>query len=169
MAQPGDILVKSDGTLHWRGKVFHCILGRGGVIKYKHEGDGCTPEGSFPLRRVFYRPDRLEPPQCALPVMPIGRNDGWCDAPDSPLYNKLVALPFPESHENLWREDHLYDLVVTIGYNDDPVISGKGSAIFIHVCNPEGAPTKGCVALALKDLQEIVSGLESGSKITIEK
>jgi L,D-peptidoglycan transpeptidase YkuD (ErfK/YbiS/YcfS/YnhG family) len=37
----------------------------------------------------------------------------------------------------MWREDHLYDLVLVLGYNDDPVVPGKGSAIFLHLARPD--------------------------------
>ena len=86
--------------------------------------------------------------------------DGWCDDPlDVVNYNKYVTLPFQGSHEDLWLTDSAaYDLMLVIGYNDDPVIVGKGSAIFFHVTETFG-PTAGCVALSLGDMQEVLSQL----------
>ena len=65
-------------------------------------------------------------------------NDGWCDAPDDPNYNRLVSLPYPASAEHLWRDDNVYDLIAVLGYNDDPVVPGKGSAIFLHIARSVG-------------------------------
>jgi L,D-peptidoglycan transpeptidase YkuD (ErfK/YbiS/YcfS/YnhG family) len=79
-------------------------------------------------------------------------DDGWCDDPLHEDYNRPVRLPHPASAERLWREDHLYDLVVVLGYNDAPVVPGAGSAIFMHLASPEFSPTQGCVALAPGDL-----------------
>ena len=139
------------GRLRWPGGEVPCVLGRGGIRAEKREGDGATPVGRFPLRRVLWRADRLTPPETALPLHPIAEHDGWCDAPDDPNYNRLVKLPYAAGHEKMWRDDALYDLVVVLGYNDDPVTPGRGSAIFLHVAKPDYAPTHGCVALAKED------------------
>ena len=62
----------------------------------------------------------------------------------------------PRSFERLWREDALYDLIVPLGYNDDPIIPGKGSAIFLHVATADYASTEGCVALRKEDLLSVL-------------
>jgi len=140
------------GTVEAGGRRLGCALGRAGVRADKREGDGATPAGRFRLRRVLYRPDREAPPATLLPVSAIGAGDGWCDDPGDPAYNRPVVLPHPASHERLWRDDGLYDLVVVTGHNDDPVVPGAGSAVFVHVARPGYAPTEGCVALARDDL-----------------
>ena len=144
--------VRSDRTLLWRGRRLRCALGRSGIATAKREGDGATPAGELPLRRLLYRADRLPPPPGSLPREPIAVTDGWCDDAAHPDYNRQVSLPHPARHENLSREDHLYDLVGVLGWNDDPVVSGRGSAIFLHVARGNYPPTEGCVALALPDL-----------------
>ncbi len=118
----------------------------------KREGDGATPAGVMALRRVLYRADRLAPPETALPCAPIERSDGWCDAPADPAYNRPVRLPHASGAEALWRDDGLYDVLVVLGWNDDPVAPGRGSAVFLHAAAPGYAPTRGCVALARDDL-----------------
>ena len=110
-----------------------CAIGKGGIVSDKREGDGGSPSGRWPLRRLLYRPDRLARPHTGLPIREIAPNDGWCDAPGDPNYNRPVTLPYDASHERLWREDHLYDLVVVLGHNDDPPAPGRGSAIFLHI------------------------------------
>jgi len=152
-----DILVTDRAQVSWidqGGQLFQtrCALGRGGVAKKSGEGDGITPLGRFPLRRVFYRPDRLEKPATGLDVMALEEHHGWCDDPLDAAYNTLIMRPFAARHETLWRDDALYDIIIETGYNDAPVIPGKGSAIFIHIAKPDYAPTEGCVALKKADL-----------------
>lgn len=146
---------------------YYCAYGKGGVVSDKKEGDGATPVGAFPLRQVFYRPDRLPPPVTALPVFALRPDMGWCDEQTDPLYNWLITLPYPARHEKLWREDHLYDLILVVGYNDAPVILDKGSAIFIHIAKENYAPTEGCLAFSLVDLQSILTQLTPSSKVII--
>jgi L,D-peptidoglycan transpeptidase YkuD (ErfK/YbiS/YcfS/YnhG family) len=122
----------------------------------KREGDGASPAGRWPLRRVLYRPDRRAAPETALPVEALSEGDGWCDAPDDPAYNRPVRLPYPASAEALWRDDGVYDLIVVLGHNDDPVVAGAGSAIFLHLARANYAPTQGCVALSVEDLERLL-------------
>lgn len=147
-----EILARPSGVLSWRGRSVRCALGRGGVNADKREGDGATPIGVFPLRRVIYRADRLKKPATRLPVASMTKLDGWCDDPADPRYNQKVGLPCDARHEDLWREDGVYDVIVVLGHNDDPVETGRGSAIFLHVATADFAPTQGCVAIALADL-----------------
>ncbi|GAA0572292.1 L,D-transpeptidase family protein [Caenispirillum bisanense] len=147
---------------------YRCALGKGGIVADKREGDGGTPVGRFPLRQVFYRPDRLPaPPATALPVQAIAPADGWCDAPDDPAYNRPVTLPYPASAEAMWREDAVYDVVVVLGHNDDPPVPGLGSCIFLHVARPGYAPTEGCVALALPDLLAVLAECRPGDCLSV--
>lgn len=164
----------ADGTFTFEdgreSRTFRCALGRGGVrpAADKREGDGASPLGSWPLRRLLYRADRGGPPDTALPAQPIGPDDGWCDAPGDPAYNRPVRLPYPASAEHLWLEDHVYDLIVVLGHNDDPPVSGMGSAIFLHLARPDYAPTAGCVALARPDLEAVLARAAPGDLLRIQ-
>jgi L,D-peptidoglycan transpeptidase YkuD (ErfK/YbiS/YcfS/YnhG family) len=160
-------LTYTDGMLTWPGGSARAVCGKGGVRADKREGDHASPAGTFPLLKVFYRPDRLAAPQTALPLAPLQRNDGWVDDAADPNYNRAVALPYPASHEELWREDGLYDLIVVIGYNTDPVVAGRGSAIFLHVAREDFSGTEGCIAVAREVLIPLLGLLGPGSKITI--
>jgi L,D-peptidoglycan transpeptidase YkuD (ErfK/YbiS/YcfS/YnhG family) len=146
-----------DGRLALRGDVFQAVLGRGGIRSDKMEGDGATPAGLLPLRRVLYRADRGPPPACAVPLEPIAPNDGWCDDPAHADYNRQVRLPHEARHEELWRTDRLYDVVGVLGWNDAPVQRSRGSAIFLHVCTPDRRPTEGCIALGPEDLRRVLA------------
>lgn len=162
-----DIEVFPDGRVTCAGRTYPVSLGRAGMVLDKREGDGGTPVGRWPLRFVLYRADRLAPPPGPLPVRAIRPEDGWCDAPADPAYNRLIAKPFAASHEDLWRDDHLYDLVVVVGHNDDPPVPGLGSAIFIHLRRDDHGPTAGCVALARDDLLDLLGRLTADSRLVV--
>lgn len=154
------VLTAGDAGIYYlemNGELLRCAIGKGGVRADKQEGDGATPVGRFPLRRIFYRRDRLAPPPgCKAPIA-IRQAHGWSDDPGDPeRYNRLVTLPYEGSHERLMREDAVYDVVVELGYNDDPPVPGRGSAIFMHVARPDYSGTEGCVALALPDLLKVL-------------
>jgi len=159
-----------DSSLGWAvlgPKRWRCTVGAGGVREDKVEGDAATPAGEFPLRRIYFRNDRLVLPKVRLPARPIGRHDGWCDDPHSPAYNRLVRIPNDSSHEKMWREDGLYDLLVVVGYNDDPPEGEWGSAIFLHMAREDMSPTRGCVAFARADLLELVTLLGPKTRLRV--
>jgi L,D-peptidoglycan transpeptidase YkuD (ErfK/YbiS/YcfS/YnhG family) len=159
----------ADGMAAWDGGAARCAVGRAGTTAAadKREGDGATPTGRYPFRCVLYRADRGPEPETALPAATIRQDDGWCDDPADPAYNRPVRLPYPASAEDMWREDGLYDIVVVIGHNDDPPVPGMGSAIFVHCAAPDYATTAGCVALAKDDLRALVATLAPGDEIEI--
>ena len=161
-----DVLVSSDGRLEWSTHSVPCTLGRGGVLLDKKEGDGATPIGCFAFRRAFYRPDRLSIPVTALPLTTLTPSQGWCDDPNHPDYNREVTLPHPASCEALWRKDSVYNIIVVLGHNDDPVVPGAGSAIFLHLSR-DGGPTQGCVGLLLDDLLRLLSQVQIGDRLCV--
>ena len=154
-----EAVVTSDGKLTMGRSVFRVALGKRGVRADKTEGDGASPAGMLTLRRLLYRADRVKLFRCAVHREPIAPQDGWCDDPTHLDYNRQVRLPHPASHEELWRQDGLYDVVGVLGWNDAPVARRRGSAIFLHVARPDYGPTEGCVAMALADLRTV---LEAG-------
>ncbi len=158
---------RGHGALDWGAGARPCSIGRGGIAHKSSEGDGVTPIGIWPLRQVLYRPDRLAKPETALTTVAITRDDGWCDAPDDPNYNRLVRLPYEASHEKMWRQDRLYDIVAALGFNDAPVIAGRGSAVFLHIAREGYTATEGCIALALPDLLDVVRAATPASVVRI--
>ena len=152
-----DVLQLDKNHISWNGRVIPCIIGGSGFSKYKREGDGCTPIGRWKLLTVYYRADRLKIPKSAIPVIEITSDLGWSDDPTDPMYNKAIRLPSILSHEKLWRDDYLYDLLITTDHNTNPVVKGCGSAIFIHQMHENETPTAGCLALKLPDLEHLVS------------
>jgi L,D-peptidoglycan transpeptidase YkuD (ErfK/YbiS/YcfS/YnhG family) len=162
-----NLIVDGAGVALWGGRRMRCALGRAGIVVDKREGDGATPAGSFPMRRVLYRPDREALPETRLPCAALARDDGWCDAPGDPAYNRPVRLPYGASAEALWRADGRYDLLVVLGHNDDPVVPGRGSAIFVHIEAADGAPTEGCIALARADLLAVLAEADPASRVAV--
>jgi L,D-peptidoglycan transpeptidase YkuD (ErfK/YbiS/YcfS/YnhG family) len=163
-----EIRVSADGRLTWDTGRAVCALGRSGIRHDKREGDGATPVGSFTVKRVFYRPDRLAAPATGLPRQALDPAMGWCDDPGHADYNRLVRLPHAASCERMWRDDGVYDVVVELGHNDDPPRPGMGSAIFLHVAKPDYAATEGCVALALGDLLSLLAACHPGDRLTVD-
>lgn len=159
----------SQGKIYWASKTYPCALGRAGIASTKVEGDGVTPIGRFAFRELFYRPDRQPKPITLLNTRAIAPEMGWSDDPTDPgNYNRLIMLPYDYSHERLWRDDHVYDLIIPLGYNDDPAITGKGSAIFLHLARPGLRATEGCVAVELAVMLALLSDLTAASRLIIE-
>lgn len=158
---------RTQGLLRCGNLAFRCAIGRGGIVADKREGDGASPRGSYGVSRVLYRSDRIRRPRSGLPVRAIRRDDGWADEACDRNYNRPVRHPYRASAERLWREDGLYDLVVTTSHNVCPRVKGRGSAIFIHVARDGFAPTEGCVALRLADLEKLVAVMRPGMRIVI--
>ena len=146
---------------------FRCALGAGGIGRKTREGDGITPAGSHRLTGLWVRAGEKAPPRTKLPWRKISRIDGWCDDPGHRRYNRHVKLPIAGSSERLWRDDHIYDIVIETGWNCRPAIKGKGSAIFIHVARTGFTPTAGCVALHYTDLRRLLGMISSKTKVQI--
>lgn len=161
---PDDLVLTPKG-LRFRGQLYPCTIGKGGVTADKREGDGATPKGFHRIVGVLYRPDRVSRP---VPwAKAIGPNDLWSDAPEDPLYNTQVRAPYAPSHEKLRRADPLYDLVLLTDWNWPDAVPYKGSAIFIHQYRRPGYPTEGCVALSRSNLWSIASRLTRRSRLIV--
>ena len=168
LALAGDVnLEYRAGRLVWPRGAARAAVGRAGVGADKKEGDGATPAGTFPLVSAFYRADRMAPPPTGLELRALSPNDAWGDDPADPDYNRLVTLPHPAHAEKLWLDDGVYDLLVVIGYNLNPVVAGAGSAIFLHIARPDFSPTAGCIAIAREALVGLMPRLGPGSSIDI--
>lgn len=161
-------LVVKNGFLINQDQKYKCSIGYNGLSKNKTEGDGCTPVGTFKLNKIMYRPDKINNFKSNLETEIIEKRDGWCDDINSELYNQKIIFPYELSAENLYRDDDLYDLICIIDYNLNPIIKGKGSAIFLHVASSDYSPTHGCVAIKKDELIEIAIKLNRDSSIQID-
>jgi len=149
------------------GVSFFCLFGEKGITENKIEGDLKTPIGVFKIDKIFYRADKIKELESSIKMIPISKDDGWCDDKNKEEYNSFIKLPFSGRYENLWREGDEYDIIITLDYNTSPIIKGKGSAIFIHVAKEGMDYTEGCLALKKEDLIKLVKKLESESIVEI--
>jgi L,D-peptidoglycan transpeptidase YkuD (ErfK/YbiS/YcfS/YnhG family) len=161
---PGE---RARGILRGYGAAIPVALGRAGIVANKREGDGGTPRGRFRLLRLWWRRDRMPRPRTALPIREIRRDDAWCEDASHRRYNRPVRLAPGVPGDRLWRDDPLYDLVIELDHNTRPRISGRGSAVFIHLAREGFPPTAGCVALKGGDLRRLLSRLRKNSVIEI--
>ena len=161
------IIVKKSGYLQYKNLKFRCALGKAGIKKKEKEGDNVTPKGIFKITSMYYRPDKIKNIITAVKKIKIKKNIGWCDDPNSHFYNQQISLPKKFGHEKLYRNDSLYDLILVLNYNVNPIIKNKGSAIFIHIAKKNYKKTKGCIALKKKHLIELISKIKKNTKIKI--
>jgi L,D-peptidoglycan transpeptidase YkuD (ErfK/YbiS/YcfS/YnhG family) len=144
-----------------------CRIGRSGVSHAKREGDGATPAGTLKTVRGFWRADRRLPPRIGVPLRPIRPGDGWCEVPGDRAYNRLVKKPYAASHEDMMRDDHLYDVVLELDWNRCPRRQGRGSAIFFHLTRPNLGPTAGCIAVEKQRLDALLARISTRTRFVI--
>ncbi len=130
----------------------------------KHEGDGKSPAGIFPLPEVFgYTP---KPANIHMPYRELTDYDLDCAINDvnSKYYNRIVRLSQVQrdwnSFEFLRRSDRLYEWGVIVAHNTQPIIPSAGSCVFLHVWRGPGVPTAGSTAMAKENMQEVVAWLD---------
>ena len=161
------IIVKKSGYLKYKNFKFRCALGKGGIKQKGKEGDFITPKGKFKLIKIYYRSDRIKKINSTLKKIKIKKNMGWCDDVSSNYYNKQIKINKKISHEKLHRKDNVYDIIVVLNYNLNPIIKGKGSAIFLHVAKKNYNKTQGCIALKKNELLHLVSKIKKSTQIRI--
>ena len=162
-----NIIIKKKFLLYKDYKL-KCSLGKSGINTSKKEGDLTTPKGKYKLGLLYYRKDKITLPRCKIKKKVIKKNMGWCDDIKSKKYNKEISFPFKYSAEKLYRIDNIYDILIHVKYNSYPIIKGKGSAIFLHLCNKKYKPTRGCIALEKKDFLKIIPLINKKTKILIK-
>jgi L,D-peptidoglycan transpeptidase YkuD (ErfK/YbiS/YcfS/YnhG family) len=172
----GEIVVRRMAThsgahvarLHAGPLVIRAAIGKTGISHRKREGDGATPVGSFGLAPAFFRPDRLVRMMSAAGARPLKRSMGWCDDTNSGLYNRPIPAAAKQRHERLWREDHVYDVLIPTSHNQRPRVLGAGSAIFLHLARPGFVGTEGCVAISLADMRRLLPRLGRNTRLVVK-
>ena len=145
-----------------------CAIGKRGIGLKRKEGDLITPKGSYKIKYVLFRKDRIKNIKSKIKKIEIKKNMGWCDDPQSKEYNKIVKLPSVYSHEKLYKKENIYDIIIVLNYNMHPIIKNKGSAIFIHIAKKNYKKTAGCVAIEKKRLLKIIKELKKNTEVRIE-
>jgi L,D-peptidoglycan transpeptidase YkuD (ErfK/YbiS/YcfS/YnhG family) len=158
---------RTRGWLEYDGFMIPVALGRGGIKANKGEGDGATPRGAFVPRRLWWRSDRHRRPRTFLPVRAIRPDDAWCEDPGHRHYNQPVRLDRDQAGDRLSRDDHLYDFVIELDHNTRPRVSGRGSAVFLHLARENFSPTAGCVAMTRSAMLRLLARLGPATRIVI--
>jgi L,D-peptidoglycan transpeptidase YkuD (ErfK/YbiS/YcfS/YnhG family) len=161
------IIINKYGYLKYKDLKFKCALGKSGVGKKKIEGDNITPQGIYKIIKIYYRKDRIKKMSSKFKLIKIKKNMGWCDDPKSNRYNQLINLPSDFNHEKFYRKDSIYDLILVLNYNMNPIVKGKGSGIFIHISKKNYKKTAGCIGLKKSHLIQLVKNIERRTKIII--
>jgi len=161
------IIINKSSYLKYKNFRFRCALGKTGIGKKKIEGDNITPKGLYKIVKIYYRKDRIKKISSKFELIKITKNIGWCDDPNSEKYNQIINLPTKYSYEKLYRKDNIYDLILVLNYNMNPVVKNKGSAIFIHIAKKEYQPTQGCIALKKVNLVKLISKINKNITIKI--
>ena len=153
--------------LYFQKYKLRCSVGKRGISINKKEGDKKTPKGEFKLKYILYRKDRIFDLKTRLKKIVIKKRMGWCDDPNSNYYNKIINFPSKYSAEKLWKKENVYDIIIVIDYNLNPLIKNKGSAIFLHIAKRKYQPTNGCIAVSKKNIILMVYIINKKTKITI--
>jgi len=161
------IIINKSSYLKYKNFRFRCALGKAGIGKKKKEGDNITPKGLYKIVKIYYRKDRIKKISSKFELIKITKNIGWCDDPNSEKYNQIINLPTKYSYEKLYRKDNIYNLILVLNYNMNPVVKNKGSAIFVHIAKKEYQPTQGCIALKKNNLIKLISKINKNIKIKI--
>ena len=161
--------LEKDGDL-WREACpkMKAAIGRNGFAPpgEKREGDGRTPSGVFALSLAFGYDASAD---TRMPYRQALDDDLWVDDPAAPDYNRWVKkeTTAAQSYEYMRRPDDLYKYGLVIEYNTDPVMPGRGSAIFLHLRDDAGSPTAGCVAVSEADMLKILRWLDPTARPVI--
>lgn len=140
-------------------KSYKAVIGKNGIGKTK-EGDGKTPTGTFALGTAFGWGSAISNPN--YPFKKATSYDYWVDDATSKDYNQWINYSGDPNKrwKSFERMTHsLYKYGVVVRYNDDPIVPGKGSAIFLHIKNTNTKYTLGCIALNESDLITLLKWL----------
>ena len=160
------ILIKKK-FLYYNNYRIKCAIGKRGIKTKRKEGDFITPKGTFRIKLILYRKDRIKNFKSFVPKLSITKKMGWCDDSKSKKYNRLIKYPFAFSSEKLFRKDNVYDIILVLNYNMNPTKKYKGSAIFIHIAKKKYDATEGCVAIKKVNLLKLIKSLKKNTKIKI--
>ena len=160
------ILIKNKKLIYNNYRI-KCAIGKRGIRKKKKEGDFITPIGLHKINYILYRKDRIKKLDTILKKLPIKKNMGWCDDSKSKKYNKLIRTPFTYSYEKLFKKENIYDVILVLNYNMNPIKKNKGSAIFIHIAKKGYKSTKGCVAIKKNELIKLLKDIKKNTKVKI--
>ena len=118
--------------LTYQNNKVKCAIGKRGIGKKQKEGDEITPRGTFRIKNILYRKDKINNLRSIIKKTPIEKNMGWCDDPKSKDYNKLIKYPFNYTSEKLYKSDNIYDIILVLNFNMYPIKKIKG-VLFLFI------------------------------------
>jgi L,D-peptidoglycan transpeptidase YkuD (ErfK/YbiS/YcfS/YnhG family) len=136
---------------------FSAVIGKNGIasIGKKKEGDLKTPAGLHPIGEAF----GTQALALKMDYKYITADDKFIDDSNNKRYNTWVSgSTDAKSYESMLIEPYAYGAVIK--YNMNPILAGKGSAIFIHLWHSPNSPTAGCIALEKKHLLMMLHWLD---------
>lgn len=154
---------------HWivKQQPIYAGIGKNGFAlpNEKQEGDGKSPTGVFKLGKLFSYEKQVH---TLLENQQTTKDDKWIDDVNSPDYNRHInGNTDAKSYENLLLSNDVYKYCTVIEYNTNPVIKGKGSAIFFHLCLKEDCYTAGCIAIKEEYMKLMINWLDPKQNPTI--
>ena len=160
-------IILKNRFLYFLNYKLKCTVGKNGIFYKKKEGDNKTPRGKFKFEYILYRKDRIINLRTRLKTLEIKKDMGWCDDSNSKNYNQLIKIPFKYTYEKLWLKENIYDIILVLNYNINPIIKNKGSAIFLHIAKNKYQSTRGCIAISKNNIKLLVSKLNLKTKLII--
>jgi L,D-peptidoglycan transpeptidase YkuD (ErfK/YbiS/YcfS/YnhG family) len=134
----------------------------------KKEGDMKSPAGIFFLGPVFGYTSKSTTGWMHMSYVQATDTLICIDDPQSTLYNELINSDTVKkdwnSHEDMHRNDHDYEWGVFVQYNSQPVKSGKGSCIFLHIWDDAGQGTAGCTAIEEKNMMRLLHWIRADKR-----
>ncbi|BCN32982.1 L,D-transpeptidase family protein [Anaeromicropila herbilytica] len=131
-------------------------VGRKGISKSKKEGDDKTPLGLYNIQFAFGNKFIND---TSFPYKKVTNKSYWVDDSSSRFYNQWIeGTKYKDwkSAEHLSEMPSSYAYALSIGYNTNPIVKGKGSAIFLH-CGSKA--TSGCIATSSSNVIRIIEHL----------
>ena len=135
----------------------------------KHEGDGRSPAGIFPLKRGTFGFAASVPG--STNYIHLTPTIECVDDPDSHYYGKIVDRASTKNPD--WRSSEKMSSIpqyrwgVTVNYNMDQPVRGDGSCVFLHQWSGPSNGTAGCTAMAPNNIEEIVHWIDGKSRAAL--
>ena len=155
-------LWKKNAKGTWKQKLsVYCGYGQNGLSSNRTEGDKTTPIGSFPILHAF---GSAPNPGTSMTWKDITPTSYWSG--ERGTYNTWVESPYRIAGEHL-ADYYQYKYAMAIGFNRDPVVVGRGSAIFLHCKSTDHWYTGGCVSVEENAMRELLLSCSDGTYIII--
>lgn len=135
-----------------------------GAEPHKHEGDGKSPAGVFPLGTAFGFAPADTMRWLRLPYLQLVPATECVDDTASAHYTEVLDRSAAgvvdwRSSERM-RDIGAYRLGAVIDYNASPPTKGRGSCVFFHIWGGPSSHTAGCTAMDAAELERVMAWLD---------